>query len=169
MTRACRPWSCRPRRACATPTTSATPGSGASGDLIALVDSDIVLPGDWMSGAVAALRASGTNCVAGGMRSIHDSYWGRYTDSTRLGAKTPRIDDSYTVTKATFGAGGRKPPITANTLFTRRYMRVPDRPNWSHGSYEDYEWFWRVVGRGHSCESARTCSAGIITGAGSGR
>ena len=38
-------------------------------DLFALVDSDIVLPYDWMSQAVAALDESGASCVAGGMKS----------------------------------------------------------------------------------------------------
>ncbi len=125
--------------------------SGASGDLIALVDSDIVLPDDWLSRAVAALESSDVGCVAGGMRSIHDTYWGRYTDSTRLGAKTPRIAASYLVTKDDFGARGHKPPITANTLFTREfYAACPIDATWSHGSYEDYEWFWRVVSAGNS-------------------
>ena len=35
-----------------------------SGHLVALVDSDIVLPPDWMSRAVAALQESGAGCVA---------------------------------------------------------------------------------------------------------
>ena len=123
---------------------------GTSGDLIALVDSDVVLPRDWMSRAVAALADSGASCVAGGMKSVHDSFWGRYTDSTWIGAKTPRITQSYTVTRADFGARGRKPPITANTLFTRElYEDCPIDPSWSHGSYEDYEWFWRVTGAGY--------------------
>ena len=123
---------------------------GTSGDLIALVDSDIVLPRDWMSRAVAALADSGASCVAGGMKSVHDSFWGRYTDSTWIGAKTPRITQSYMVTPADFGARGRKPPITANTLFTRElYDDCPIDPSWSHGSYEDYEWFWRVTSAGH--------------------
>jgi putative flippase GtrA/glycosyltransferase involved in cell wall biosynthesis len=121
-----------------------------SGDLIALVDSDIVLPRDWMSRAVTALADSEASCVAGGMKSVHDSFWGRYTDSTWIGAKTPRITQSYTVTSANFGARGRKPPITANTLFTRElYDSCPIDPSWSHGSYEDYEWFWRVTRAGH--------------------
>ncbi len=124
---------------------------GATGDLISLVDSDIVLPPDWMSRAVAALASSGANCVTGGMRSIHDTYWGRYTDSTRVGAKTPRIETSYLVTRANFGAGGLKPPITANTLFTpEMYAGCPIDATWSHGSYEDYEWFWRVASAGYS-------------------
>jgi glycosyltransferase involved in cell wall biosynthesis/putative flippase GtrA len=121
-----------------------------SGDLIALVDSDIVLPRDWMSRAVTALVDSGSSCVAGGMKSVHHSFWGRYTDSTWIGAKTPRITQSYTVTKTSFGSRGRKPPITANTLFTRElYENCPIDPSWSHGSYEDYEWFWRVTTAGY--------------------
>jgi putative flippase GtrA/GT2 family glycosyltransferase len=121
-----------------------------SGDLVALVDSDMVLPPDWLSRAVAAMDDSGASCVTGGMRSIHDGFWGRYTDSTFIGAKTPRITQSYLVTSADFGAHGRKPPITANTLFTRElYDRCPIDPSWSHGSYEDYEWFWRVTRAGY--------------------
>jgi putative flippase GtrA/GT2 family glycosyltransferase len=122
-----------------------------SGDLIALVDSDIVLPRDWMSRAVAALEDSGASCVTGGMKSVHDSFWGRYTDSAWVGAKTPRITESYTVTSANFGTRGRKPPILANTLFMRDlYDRCPIDPMWSHGSYEDYEWFWRVTKAGYT-------------------
>jgi putative flippase GtrA len=128
----------------------------ASGDLIALVDSDIVLPSDWMSRAVAALEDSGASCVAGGMKSFHDSFWGRYTDSTWIGAKTPRIAESYTVTSADFGARGRKPPILANVLFTRElYNKCPIDPMWSHGSYEDYEWFWRVTKAGYGIRVCR--------------
>ena len=122
----------------------------STGELVALIDSDIVLPRDWMSRAVAALQDSGTSCVAGGMKSSHDSFWGRYTDSTWIGAKTPRIGDSYTVTKADYGKRGRKPPILANVLFTRElYADCPIDRFWSHGSYEDYEWFWRVVKAGY--------------------
>jgi putative flippase GtrA len=127
-----------------------------SGDLIALVDSDIVLGSDWLRRAVAELEDSGAGCVAGGMKSFHDSFWGRYTDSTWIGAKTPRVPKSYTVTSANFGARGRKPPILANTLFTRElYERCPIDPMWSHGSYEDYEWFWRVTKAGYPIRVCR--------------
>jgi putative flippase GtrA/glycosyltransferase involved in cell wall biosynthesis len=120
-------------------------------DLVILVDSDIVLPRDWMSSAVTALQESGVSCVTGGMKSIHDSFWGRYTDNTVIGAKTPRIEASYVVTRENFGARGRKPPITANALFTRElYDRCAIDATWSHGSLEDYEWFWRVCKAGHS-------------------
>jgi putative flippase GtrA/GT2 family glycosyltransferase len=127
-----------------------------SSNVIALVDSDIVLPSDWMSRAVAALEGGGASCVAGGMKSVHDSFWGRYTDSTWIGAKTPRIAESYTVTSADFGARGRKPPISANVLFTRElYSDCPIDPMWSHGSYEDYEWFWRVAKAGYQIRVCR--------------
>jgi glycosyltransferase involved in cell wall biosynthesis/putative flippase GtrA len=121
------------------------------GELVALVDSDIVLPPDWLSTAVTTLQETGVSCVAGGMRSIHDSFWGRYTDNTVIGAKTPRIPSSYVVTSENFGKGGHKPPITANALFTRElYDTCAIDPTWSHGSYEDYEWFWRVTRAGFS-------------------
>jgi glycosyltransferase involved in cell wall biosynthesis/putative flippase GtrA len=119
-------------------------------ELVALVDSDIVLPVGWMSCAVAALQDSGASCVTGGMMSIHDTFWGRYTDSCWIGAKTPRIALSYTVNKTNFGVKGNKPPVTANALFTRAlYDECAIDPSWSHGSYEDYEWFWRVCRAGH--------------------
>lgn len=122
-----------------------------STELVALVDSDIVLPPDWMSSAVSAMQQSGVSCVAGGMKSIHDSFWGRYTDNTVIGAKTPRIAASYLVNSENFGSRGRKPPITANALFTRDlYEKCAIDPTWSHGSYEDYEWFWRVARAGYS-------------------
>ena len=60
-----------------------------SGELIMLVDSDVVLPPDWLSRAVAALGDSGASCVTGGLKSIHDSFWGRYTDSTWIGPRPP--------------------------------------------------------------------------------
>lgn len=124
----------------------------AATDLIALVDSDVVLPRDWMSRAVDALDESRANCVTGGMRSVRDDFWGRYTDHTVVGAKTPRVARSYAVTRENFGAG-RKPPITANILFRRDfYDECPIDPYWSHGSYEDYEWFWRVVKAGYQVQ-----------------
>jgi 4-amino-4-deoxy-L-arabinose transferase-like glycosyltransferase/glycosyltransferase involved in cell wall biosynthesis/putative flippase GtrA len=122
----------------------------ASGELISLVDSDIVLPPYWLSCAVTDLRDSKADCITGGMRSIHDTFWGRYVDCCRLSAKTPRGNGSYIVTAESFGAGGRKPPITANILFTRElYERCPIDSTWAYGSLEDYEWFWRLALAGH--------------------
>ncbi|MGD0063323.1 MAG: glycosyltransferase [Streptosporangiaceae bacterium] len=122
----------------------------ASGEMISLVDSDIVLPRHWLSCAVTDLRNTKADCITGGMRSINDTFWGRYVDSCRLSAKTPRGKGSYLVTAQGFGAGGRKPPITANILFTRElYERCPIDSTWAYGSLEDYDWFWRLVQAGH--------------------
>jgi succinoglycan biosynthesis protein ExoA len=121
-----------------------------SGELVSLIDSDMVLPPDWLSRAVRLLLESEVDCVAGVMRSVRDDFWGRFVDGNRLGAKTPRVETAYLVTAEVFGAPGAKPPITADILFTRRmYEDCPIDSSWSHGSLEDYEWFWRVVKRGH--------------------
>lgn len=118
-------------------------------DIIALADSDIVMEPDWLSKGVSLLMTQGTQCVAGGMQSIHSTFWGRFVDRTRMGAKTPRVSNSYIVTRRNFGKHGRKPPITANVILTRRlYEQCPLDVNWSYG-YEDYEWFWRMARAGH--------------------
>jgi len=122
----------------------------ASGDLISLIDSDMIIPPDWMSTAVRLLMENDVDCIAGVMRSIRDDFWGRFVDRNRLSAKTPRAKAAYLVTAEGFGAAGYKPPITADTLFTKKmYLDCPIDGNWTHGSLEDYEWFWRVVERGH--------------------
>jgi putative flippase GtrA/glycosyltransferase involved in cell wall biosynthesis len=122
----------------------------ASGDLVSLIDSDMVIPPDWMSNAVRLIMENDVDCVAGVMRSIHDDFWGRFVDRNRLSAKTPRAKAPYLVTAEGFGAAGYKPPISADILFTRKmYEDCPIDGNWTHGSLEDYEWFWRVVERGH--------------------
>jgi putative flippase GtrA/glycosyltransferase involved in cell wall biosynthesis len=121
----------------------------ARAELIALVDSDIVMDRDWLTRAVALLQIQGGGLVAGGMRSIHNSFWGRFVDCNSLAAKTPRLAVSYRVTRENFGRHGRKPPITANVLFTRNLYDVcPVNKEWPYG-YEDYEWFWRVARARH--------------------
>jgi len=118
-------------------------------ELIALADSDIVMPPDWLSKGIALMRAARVECVAGGMRTITDSFWGRFVDRTSLAAKTPRVPRSYVVTERNFGANNCKPPITANVIITRAlYSACPLDIQWCYG-YEDYEWFWRVVKRGY--------------------
>jgi glycosyltransferase involved in cell wall biosynthesis/putative flippase GtrA len=121
----------------------------ATGDILALVDSDIVMEPDWLSKAIAMLLAQGGDLVAGGMRSIHDTFWGRFVDRNVLAAKTPRLPEPYHVTAENFGRHGYKPPVTANAVFTRAlYESCPLDVAWAYG-YEDYEWFWRVVKAGH--------------------
>ncbi|HEV8065163.1 MAG TPA: glycosyltransferase, partial [Acidimicrobiales bacterium] len=118
-------------------------------DYLALADSDIVMPKDWLSLGISLMEDSGAECVAGGMNRIRDDFWGRYVDGTRIGAKTPRLERSYVVNARNFGRRGTKPPVTANVIFTRRlYERCPVDPRWMFG-YEDYEWFWRVTRAGY--------------------
>ena len=132
----------------------------ASGDILALADSDIVMDQDWLSRGVALLRSQGGGLVAGGMRSIHDTYWGRFVDGNVLAAKTPRVSRPYQVTAENFGHRGSKPPITANAVFTRElYENCPLDVAWAYG-YEDYEWYWRVVKAGH-----KILFSGGLTGA----
>jgi putative flippase GtrA len=118
-------------------------------DLIALVDSDIVMDTDWLSWAVVMLLEQGGGLVAGGMRSIHDTFWGRFVDRNVLAAKTPRLSRPYYVTAENFGKRGFKPPITANAVFPRKlYEACPLDVAWDYG-YEDYEWFWRLTQADH--------------------
>ena len=118
-------------------------------DVIALADSDIVMEPDWLSRGIGIMMQSGKQCVAGGMKSIHPTFWGRFVDSTRMGAKTPRLRATYIVNRRNFGRYGRKPPITANVMLTRKlYEACPLDVNWSFG-YEDYEWFWRLTRDGY--------------------
>jgi GT2 family glycosyltransferase len=121
----------------------------SSGDVIALADSDIVMDPDWLRRGVAMLRRQGSGLVAGGMCSIHDSFWGRFVDGNVLAAKTPRVPEPYQVTARNFGRRGYKPPITANAIFFREmYNQTELDSAWFYG-YEDYEWLWRVAKDGH--------------------
>ncbi len=117
----------------------------SSGEVIALADSDIVVDPGWLGRAIALLNGQGGGLVAGGIRSINDTFWGRFVDSNVLAAKTPRVQKPYQVTAESFGARGYKPPVTANAIFTRSlYDSCPLDDSWAYG-YEDYEWFWRLA------------------------
>jgi putative flippase GtrA/GT2 family glycosyltransferase len=133
--------------------------SKTTGDILALVDSDVVVQPGWLSRAVAMLLAEGGGLVAGGMRSIHDTFWGRFVDRNVLAAKTPRLARPYHVTAENFGRHGYKPPVTANAVFTRElYESCSLDVGWAYG-YEDYEWFWRVVKSGHPILFSGTLTA----------
>jgi 4-amino-4-deoxy-L-arabinose transferase-like glycosyltransferase/GT2 family glycosyltransferase len=121
----------------------------ASGTVVALADSDIVMDPDWLSRGVTLLAAQGGGVVCGGMRSVEDSFWGRFVDRNVIAAKTPRVPHSYAVTAQNFGRRGKKPPITANVVMSRDvYDVTPMDCTWAYG-YEDYEWFWRLARDGH--------------------
>ncbi len=121
----------------------------ATGEALGFVDSDIVMHSDWLSKAIVRLLDQGGGLVAGGMHSIHDTFWGRFVDRNVLAAKTPRVPRPYQVTAENFGRRGYKPPITANAVFTREmYEQCPLDTAWTFG-YEDYEWFWRLTKARH--------------------
>jgi putative flippase GtrA/GT2 family glycosyltransferase/4-amino-4-deoxy-L-arabinose transferase-like glycosyltransferase len=121
----------------------------STGDVIALADSDIVVDPGWLGRAIGLLNGQGGGLVAGGIRSINDTFWGRFVDNNVMAAKTPRVPRPYRVTAQNFGARGCKPPITANAIFTRElYDSVQLDTSWAYG-YEDYEWFWRLARDGY--------------------
>jgi GT2 family glycosyltransferase len=121
----------------------------ATGQILALVDSDIKMDPDWLSRGVALLVHQRGGVVCGGMRAVNDSFWSRFVDGNTLAAKTPRVPKSYGVTADNFGKYGRKPPITANVIMDRSvYDDCPMDDTWGYG-YEDYEWFWRLANTGH--------------------
>jgi GT2 family glycosyltransferase len=120
----------------------------ATGDVLCLTDSDMVLPPGWLATGLTLL-AGGNDCAGGPMISVHKDFWGRYVDDNPVASKTPRIQRDYVVDRATIGRRGCKLPITANVLFTRDvYATVGGLdPRFVH-SYEDYEFFQRIVDAG---------------------
>ncbi|HEV2361080.1 MAG TPA: glycosyltransferase [Acidimicrobiales bacterium] len=133
--------------------------SEATGDVLAVTDSDMVLDTSWLSTGVRSL-ARGYECAAGGMASTHDDYWGLYVDQNVLGAKTPRVPSDYVLTRHNFGHVHRKPPITANLLFTRAVWDTIGPFDTSFQRYEDYEWAWRVVAAGYEILFVRDLCGG---------
>jgi GT2 family glycosyltransferase len=120
----------------------------ATGDVLCLTDSDMVLPYRWIETGLELLE-EGWACTAGGMASVSRGFWGAYVDENPFASKTPRVEADYVANAQTLGRKGVKPPITANVFFTRAvYERVGGLdPAFVH-SYEDYEWFQRIVDAG---------------------
>src|SRR5262249_30195794 len=82
-------------------------------------------------------------------------------DGNPFASKTPRMQRDYVADAVTLGRKGYKPPITANVFFTRAVLeRVGGLdPAFVH-SYEDYEWFQRIVDAGF----AILCTARLTAG-----
>jgi glycosyltransferase involved in cell wall biosynthesis len=122
----------------------------ATSDLVALLDGNVALPPDWLTRAQLALSQSRAGFVGGGIRSTRDDLSGRFTGRPVAGARTWRRSRPYALTPVNFGIRGHKPPTAASLLFQRvLYGDCPIDTSTSHGGYEDYEWFWRVVRSGH--------------------
>lgn len=121
----------------------------ATGDILALTDSDMILPQDWVQLGVKSIT-SGHHAVAGSMIAANTSFWGDYVDQNPVGSKTPRMDRQYVLTSANYARAGNKPPVTANFFCTRKvYETVGGLDVNFTRSYEDYEWFRRMVDHGY--------------------
>jgi GT2 family glycosyltransferase len=119
--------------------------AAATGEMLCLTDSDMVLPPSWLATGLRLL-GEGSDCVGGPMISVHRDFWGRYVDANPVGTKTPRMEEAYVVDRDTIGRRRRKLPVTANVLFTRAvFDRVGGLDETFVHSYEDYEFFQRIV------------------------
>lgn len=131
----------------------------ARGEVLAMTDSDMVMPPNWVSRGVEYIL-EGHHGVAGSMSSVHGDFWGHYVDRNMLGSKTPRMTDPYLLDRDSFGKAGFKPPVTANFFFTRELWSTVGEldPNFVY-TYEDYEWFRRVIDGGFSIYCANDLTA----------
>jgi glycosyltransferase involved in cell wall biosynthesis len=132
--------------------------AAAAGEVLCLTDSDMVPAADWVATG-AALVDDGWSCVAGPMTSAEPGFWGEYVDENPFASKTPRMTDDYVAGRDADGRRGRKLPITANVFFSRElFERVGGLdPGFVH-SYEDYEWFQRIVEGGYEI----LCTARLV-------
>lgn len=131
----------------------------ARGSFLALTDADMVFEADWVETGIRLLKEHELQCVAGTMHRAKEGFWARYIDTNIFGAKTPRFQKSYLLTKENFGLPGSKPGVTANVFFTRDlYEAVGPPPIEFIHSYQDYSFFWRIVSAGYSV----LCTSEII-------
>jgi len=123
----------------------------ARGRILALTDADMVFEPDWARTALDLFEETTADCVAGVMEAMPGTgFWGRYTDVTALGAKTPRFRHSQWLSLDTLGRRNFKPPVTANLLLRREVVeRVLPRTDITY-SYEDYAFAQDLVDAGYS-------------------
>lgn len=126
--------------------------------MLALTDSDMVLPSHWMERGLALIEA-GHKCVGGPMYGLSGGFWARYIDGNPILPKTPRMERDYLVTAANFGT--QTPPITANVFFTSQaYIDTgPFDSNYTV-DYEDYPFFADMVQQGISILCTHWLAAG---------
>lgn len=115
----------------------------ASGDLLAVVDSDVIVGDDWLDRVIDHIR-NGYQAIAGPLAGIGNSFWTRYIDQNPTMAKTPRMRGVTVIDRSNLRR--KKPPVTANFVLTRQVYDEIGGPNVGFtNSYEDYEWFSRIV------------------------
>lgn len=122
----------------------------ATGEILAVIDSDVILPKDWLR-TVAEHFENGYAAVGGPVVGLGGGFWTRYIDQNPVASKTPRMKGVTVIDAKSIRF--RKPPVTANFACVRilyEDSRVGG-PNVSfRNSYEDYEWFSRIVRAGYS-------------------
>ena len=125
--------------------------AAAKGNILGLTDSDMKFTDQhWISLGVERIQ-SGYAAVAGSMISESNGFWGQYVDQNPYGGKTPRMQESYILTEDNYAKGKHKPPVTAAFFCTKEVYEIVGGldANFTR-SYEDYEWFKRIVNAGYS-------------------
>ena len=133
----------------------------ANGDVLCTVDSDVILPPDWLCNGVALIDA-GWQVLGGPVTDVHHGFVATYIDKNPMASKMIRVEQPYVCSAQTFGRPGEKPPITGNAIFTRAVWRSVGGfdPDFIY-HYDDYEWFYRVVRAGFEILCTPTLRAGI--------
>jgi glycosyltransferase involved in cell wall biosynthesis len=130
----------------------------ANGEILAVLDSDVLPPANWLEIIVSRLTIEGYHAVAGPLSGLGDSWWDRYIDENSVASKTPRMNRPYTVTAN--NTHKRKLPVTANFACRREVMERAGTPDTRFTySYEDYSWFSSIVKAGFSI----LCDPALIT------
>lgn len=125
----------------------------ASGDVLVLTDSDVILPPTWISHGVTLMnKGEGYHVVAGSLKSIKDvGFWSSYTDDNPFGSKTPRMTPSYILNRENIGKGRFKQPITASMFIDRKvYEDVGGLDIDFVTPYEDYPYADVIVRAGYT-------------------
>ena len=116
-------------------------------EIIALIDSQVEVPANWLSTAIRIIDTQQVNGVGGISRHHpHDhTLPGVYQDGS-LFSEWPRYGVMSLLSKANFGTD-KKPPITANLLFSRNvFERIHDRwPFICPYGGEDYYLAWEIA------------------------
>lgn len=115
--------------------------------IMALTDSDMLLPRNWANEAANIVR-KGWECAGGPMAALGTGFWSTYVDKNPLLPKTPRMPKDYVVTADNIGVEAT-PPITAAAILTRDVYRKVGGPDMNMvQSYEDYAFFDAIVQAG---------------------
>jgi len=119
----------------------------AGAEIIALIDSQVEAPANWLATAIRIIDTHQVNGVGGiSLRHPHDcTLPGVYQDGS-LFSEWPRYGVMSLLSKATFGTA-KRPPITTNLLFSRNvFERIHDQwPLTCPYGGEDYYLAWEIA------------------------